>query len=158
MSRTLSGLAATASTLLAAATAAGAPGPTLYDQAVAILRERYFDREFRETRLPALAERYRAEAAAAPDRDARRDCLARLLSHVPASHLGVLSEESFAYLIAELAGEKRPTFGLLALRHGDDHFTAFVLEGGPAAQAGILPWERIVAIDDQPPARTARRD
>ena len=73
------------------------------------------------------------------DANGQRDCLTRLLSQLPASHLGVLSHTAFEYLIGELTGEKRPTLGLLALRFGDDYFTSFVLEGGPAHGGGNLP-------------------
>ncbi len=131
---------------------------SLYDQAVAVLRTRYFDQTFRETKLPELAARYRADALAAKDLNAQRDALSQLLSHIPASHLGVLSEESFNYLVGELTGVQRPTFGFHALRLGREYFTALVLEGGPAAEAGIVPWERIVSVDREPIAQSARLD
>ena len=159
MSKNFLELVATTSSLVAAVSLSAATNESsLYDRAVAILRERYFDKEFRENKLDELARRYRACAAEAKNVDGQRDCLTKLLSHLPASHLCVLSQESFKYLMGELSGEKRPTFGLLGLRVGDDYFTSFVLEGGPAAAAGVLPWERIISIDGKPTAQSERLD
>lgn len=137
--------------------AAPAPSPGLFERAVSILRERYYDKDFREQKLPEIAAKLRPPSTDAPSA-MQRQSLHELLSQVPASHLGLLSEASFNYLIAELAGEARPTFGFHALRLGQDYFSFFVLEGGPAADAGVLPWERIVSIDGLPVAESPRLD
>ncbi len=66
MNKTLPGIITATSTFLAAASQAQSR-PALYDQAVAILRERYFDKDFRENKLD---ERRSAIAAAPPRRKA----------------------------------------------------------------------------------------
>src|SRR5256714_8672810 len=147
----------TGSVLAAAKLPAPAP-PTIFDRVATVLGERYYDRQFREERLPALIEKYRPPAAAPADLLAQRTAAEKLLAHVPASHLGLLSEESYRYFIAELSGEPRPSFGFQAVRIKDDYFTFFVLEGGPAALAGLQPWERIVSIDGTPTNRSSRLD
>lgn len=146
----------------AAAIAGSAPAatrtPTIFDNVAAILRERYYDKEFRKKQLPALIEKYRPVAGAPSDLKTQRLAAEQLLAQVPASHLGLLSEESFRYLIGELSGQSQPSFGFQAVRINDEYFTFFVLEGGPAAGAGVRPWERIVSIDGKPIAESPRLD
>ena len=146
-----------ASILTAAKPVAPAP-PTIFDRVAAVLRERYYDRQFREERLPALIEKYRPPAGSPTDLSAQRSAAEKLLAHVPASHLGLLSEESYRYLITELRGQAQPAFGFQAVRIKGDYFTFFVLEGGPAALAGLQPWERIVSIDGTPTNQSPRLD
>ena len=139
------------------ATIATAP-PTIYDNAAAILRERYYDKKFREEQLPALIEKYRPGAGTPSDPSAQRMATEKLLAQIPASHLGLLSEDSFRYLVGELTGRPEPTFGFQAVQINDKYFTFFVLEGGPAAAAGVQPWERIVSMDEKPSAESSRLD
>jgi C-terminal processing protease CtpA/Prc len=127
--------------------AAPATGPAIFDQVAAILRERYYDAKFRDEKLPELIETLRPPADAPRDLGSQRRAAEKLLARIPASHLGLLSQESYQYLVAELTGQAQPTLGFHALRIGDQYFTFFVLEGGPAAAAGLAPWERLVSID-----------
>jgi C-terminal processing protease CtpA/Prc len=128
------------------------------DNVAAILRERYYDKKFRDEELPALVEKYRPASDTPSDLNAQRAAAERLLAHIPASHLSLLSEESFHYLVRELGGEPHPTFGFQLLRLGDEFFTFFVLEDGPAAAAGVRPWEHVVSIDGVAVAESARLD
>jgi C-terminal processing protease CtpA/Prc len=148
----------TAVSSLAASSAVLAAKPAIFDNVSAILRERYYDKKFREEQLPALIEKYRPAAGSPSDLKAQRLAAEKLLSHVPASHLGLLSEESYRYLVAELTGQPQPTFGFQVVRLKDEYFTFFVLEGGPAASSGILPWERVVSIDGVPISESSRLD
>jgi carboxyl-terminal processing protease len=149
----------TTAATLAAPPASLTPRPaTIYENVAAILRERYYDRSFREKQLPALIEKYRPALAVSSGLSGQRVAADRLLSQVPASHLGLLSDESYRYLIAELTGQPQPTFGFQLVRIKDEYFTFFVLEGGPAAVAGIQPWERVVSIDGAPVEKSPRRD
>lgn len=132
--------------------------PTIFDNVAAILRERYYDRKFRERDLPALVEKYRPATGSPSDLNSQRKAAEALLARVPASHLGLLSEESFQYLVSELAGQPQPSFGFQLVRVGDEFFTFFVLESGPAALAGVQPWERVVSIDGKPVADSPRLD
>jgi C-terminal processing protease CtpA/Prc len=143
------------STPLAVETRAAATAG-LYDRVAAVLRDRYYDKTFRENKLPHLVKEYRPNSSA--DVKTQREAAEKLLAHVPASHLGLLSEESQRYLIDELMGRPRPTFGFQLVRLEDKYFSFFVLEGGPAASAGILPWERVISIDGEPIEKSRRLD
>ena len=147
------------STISTAGNAQAAPrvASRLYDNVSAVLRERYYDRTFREKELDPLVARYRP-AASATELPAQRGAVEKLLAHIPASHLALLSQASQHYLLDELAGKIRPTFGFQLLRLGDRYFSFFVLEGGPAAEAGVLQWERVVSLDDRSPEQSGRVD
>jgi carboxyl-terminal processing protease len=134
------------------------PATKLFDNVLSVLRERYYDKAFREHDLDRIAADVRPEPASAGTLDAQRQCAEKLLSRIPASHLGLLSESSYQYLVHELTGQPQPTFGFHAVRIGTEYFTFFVLEGGPAAEDGILSWERIVSIDGVPTAQSRRLD
>src|SRR3954462_10339116 len=78
---------------------AAALSPTIFDNVVAILRERFYDKKFREEQLPALIEKYRPSPGSPSDLNAQRTAAEKLLAHVPASHLGLLSDASYRYLM-----------------------------------------------------------
>ena len=137
---------------------AAATPPTIFDNVAAILRDRFCDKKFREEQLPDLIEKLRPAPDSPSDLKSQRSATEKLLARVPASHLGLLSENSFRYLIGELSGQAQPTFGFQVVRIGDEYFTFFVLEGGPAAVAGVQPWERLVFIDDVPVEKNPRLD
>ncbi|HEV2805532.1 MAG TPA: S41 family peptidase [Chthoniobacterales bacterium] len=132
--------------------------PSIFDNVAALLRERFYDKKFRDEQLPGLIDKYRPGPGSPSDLSAQRTAAENLLAHVPASHLGLLSDASYQYLIAELAGQPQPTLGFQLIRIDGSYFTSFVLEGGPAADAGVQPWERVVAIDGAPVEKSSRLD
>jgi carboxyl-terminal processing protease len=147
-----------ATSALPAPSSAPAPSPTIFENVAAILRERFYDKKFRDEELPVLIEKYRPAPGSPSDLNAQRAAAEKFLAHVPASHLGLLSEESFHYLVGELGGQPQLTFGFQRLRVGDEFFTSFVLESGPAALASVQPWERVVSIDGVAVPESSRFD
>lgn len=147
-----------AASALSSSASASPSDATIFDRVAAILRERYYDKRFRGEKLPALIQKCRPAPDSPAELSAQRAAAEKLLAEVPASHLGLLSEESFHYLIGELGGQTRPTFGFQVVQIGAGYFTLFVLEGGPAARAGIQPWERVVSIDGTPVDQSPRFD
>lgn len=130
----------------------------MYDRAATILSEHYYDKEFRSGRLPGLIDRFRPQAQAARTLEEERWALHALLAEIPATHMGVLSKSSMDALMRELRGDATPMLGFELIEYDGKQFAHHVLEGGPAAQAGLLRGDRIVEIDGEPAGSSARLD
>ena len=131
-----------------AAMAAGA-APGLYTRVASILLQRFYDERFRSEKLPGLV---RAEEPKGPDAGAQRAAVQRLLERIPASHLALLSANTYDRLVAELKGELRPTLGMDLTERQGRYYAANILEGGAAEQAGVLPFDEVVLLDGQAPS------
>lgn len=131
---------------------------SLFDNVVAMLGSRYVDQEFRTKELPALAARYRSLAQAAKTLPEQRAVVHQLLSHVPASHLGLMSTFSHRAVMADLLRVAYPNFGFQAIGAGDHLYAGMILEGGPAARHGLLVGDRLVSIDGVPVTESPRLD
>ncbi len=134
-----------------------APG-RLFDGVVAAMQRSYYDKTFRQTEWPALAATYRAAAQQAETLDEERVVVDALLHHVPATHLALLSKATHTHLLAELSKRDAPTLGLEVEQHAGQFFVAMVLEGGPAAVAGVRRGDRVLAIDGRAPGVSDRLD
>ena len=130
----------------------------LFDAVVEQMEKRYFDKEFRTNELPKIVERYRPLAEKAETLAEQRAVTFKFLSHFPATHLGLLSEASYKQVMGELFGRKAPCFGMELIEINDQYFAHTILEGGPAAKAGIKMGDRIVRIDKQPVRNHKRLD
>jgi len=120
---------------------------SLFENVVNVLSERYFDESFREKELPRLAALYRQKAEEAECFAAQRDVVQAFLSNIPATHLALISNESRTHMMHELAGEAVPTLAFELIEYDGKHYAHNVLEGGPAASAGLLHGDRIVTVD-----------
>ncbi len=120
---------------------------SLFDNAAAALRERFVYQQFREEKLPGIIERHRDRAKSAKTLAEQRQVVHDLLSEIPASHMGVLSKSTFRHLMGELFSKTQPTFGFELMELDGKHFAHSVLEGGPAAEAGLRRGDRIMLID-----------
>ena len=133
-------------------------GGALLENVATVLRKKYYDKRFTSEVLPGLVSQYSKKAERAVTLREQRTVVQEFLSHIPASHLGLLSKQTYRYVMNDLYGRAYPTFGfqLVAI---DGKFYAFsVLEGGPAERAGLVAWDRIVSIDDTPVEQSARLD
>ena len=130
----------------------------MFDRVAAILGEHFVDRTFRRTELPQLVAELRPTALATTTRREERDVVQELLEQVPASHLALYSRATYQHLMDELAGQASPTLGCVLTRHRDLWFVDGVLDGGPAAAAGLRRGDQVLAIDGEPPLRSARLD
>lgn len=131
---------------------------TLFENVVAMLSERFVDVEFRTKQLPALADKYRDRAAAARTLADQRQVVHELLAQIPASHLGLLSTYAHRSLMADLVQVAYPSFGFQAIGAGPHVYAGMILEGGPAARAGLLLGDRLVTIDGVPAGQSSRLD
>ena len=116
------------------------------------------DEAFRKKELPALAEQYRGRAAAATTLTEQRQVVQELLSHIPASHLGLLSTYAHRAMMSDLLQAAYPSFGFQAIGAGLNLYAGMVLENGPAARAGLLLGDRLVTIDGIAAGQSPRLD
>jgi carboxyl-terminal processing protease len=130
----------------------------LFENVVAVLQSRYVDQEFRTKQLPALVAKYREQAAAATTLSAQRQVVHQLLSHIPASHLGLLSSHAHRAIFADLLRVAYPNFGFQLIGAGEHFYAGMILQGGPAARGGLLTGDRIVTIDGKAVIDSPRLD
>jgi carboxyl-terminal processing protease len=131
-------------------------GGTLFENVAAVLGKKYYDQRFRKEELPGLVSEYREKAAHATTLREQREVVQEFLSHIPSSHLGLLSNQTFRYVVYDLQGRPYPTFGFQLMDIKGKFYTFSVLEGGPALRAGLLPWDRVVSIDGVPVEQAPR--
>lgn len=133
-------------------------GGTLFENVVKVMRERFVDRKFREEQLPAIVEKYRERARESATLAEQRQVVHEMLSHVPASHLGLLSKSTHRALFADLLRVALPNFGFQLIGAGDSCYAGMVLENGPAIRSGLLTGDRIVSVDGVPVEQSPRLD
>lgn len=131
---------------------------TLFENVVAVLQKKYFDARFRADGLPKLVSQYAEKADRAKTLREQRDLIQEFLSHIPSSHLGLLSKQTHRYIMLDLQGRAYPTFGFQLVEIKGNFYTFFVLEGGPAQRANLLSWDRVVSIDEVPVEQSPRLD
>lgn len=147
----LASLAIAASPLLAQQAA-------LFDRVAEVLSDDFYDRRFRDERLPALIDRYRPAAAAAGNAAEERAVIHAFLGEIPASHLALYSAATHRRVENELFGKAGPTFGCVLTQIGGRYYVDGVFENGPALAAGLRRGDRVLAIDGVPPSRSRRLD
>lgn len=131
-------------------------GPSLFDNVVEVLSERFYDEDFRENEIPKLVDMYAPLAKAATTLEEQQQVTWDFLTNIPASHLALIDGESWDAMHGHLFGDPLPTFGF-ELINRDGKFYAFnVLEGGPAEKAGLRRGDRIVTIDGKLAASSPR--
>jgi carboxyl-terminal processing protease len=130
----------------------------LFDAVVKALSATYYDKAFRREALPQLVASYRDRAERAADLAEERVVVDALLRHVPASHLALYSKATYDHLMAELARTDAPTFGFEVEQFAGQFFVTGLLEGGPAAIAGLSRGDRVVSVDGVPLGGSPRLD
>ena len=131
---------------------------TLFENVTNVLEKKYYDQRFRTNELPELVSQFTERAKRATSLLEERQITEELLSHVPSSHLGLISKTTHRYVIYDLEGRPYPTFGFQLIEVNSKYYAFTVLEGGPGARAGLLPWDRVAAIDGIPTEQSPRVD
>lgn len=119
-----------------------------FESVALILTERLVDVDVRTQQLPALIERYRSRARDARSGEEEYVVIDTMLSHIPLSHLALLSNHAYIAAMAQIMNEPIASIGFDLLETADGYFVTAFLNASPAAQAGIVPGDRIVSIDD----------
>lgn len=107
---------------------------SLFENVATVLQKKYYDEGFRANELPKLVAQYAERAKRAATLRQQREVVQEMLSRIPATHLGLLSQQSFRYVTDDLLGRAYPTFGFQLLQQGGKYYAFAVLEGGPAAR------------------------
>ena len=152
---------------LDAATGATATHSTpLFDEVWQTVADKFYDRKFRGVDWPAMREKYRPLAAAANSAAAEKAVIDRLLGEFGASHTALFQPDDPAYfqLMGIFAGGLRrqlrhifpdgevsyPGIGLFTREDGGRTFISGVLDGLPAAKAGLVAGDEIVSAEGKP--------
>ncbi len=154
----LSTLLCVLTAILPVSTHAQETEPALFDNVVAKLQKNFVDKDFRTNQLPQIVERYRERAAKAITVNEQRQVTHEFLSNVPATHMGLMSNNTYQHMVNELGNKPRPMFGFELMNLDGKFFAHNVLEGGPAWSAGLRRGDRITLIDDEEVAGHTRLD
>jgi len=137
----------------------------VFDEIWQTVREHFYDPTLRSLDWTAMGEKYRPLAATASD-EARSAVFNRMLAELGASHTAHYTPADPAYyqLLHIFSGALRralrqvfpngqvtyPGIGVFTRRIGDKTFISGVLDGLPAAQAGLRVGDELLAADGSP--------
>lgn len=130
----------------------------MFDRTLDVLSRHYFDTAFRRTTLKTLGEELRPAALAATSIADERAVIWQLLTHVPGSHLTLLSRRSYQALMSDVAGSSYVMLGMQLVALDGRFFATSVFDSGPAAMAGVRAWDEVVLIDSVPPGSSSHVD
>jgi carboxyl-terminal processing protease len=142
------------------------PPLAVFDEVWQTVREHFYDPSMRGLDWQAIREQYRPLAAAAPSEEARSAVINRMLSELGASHTThyTPSEPAYYQLLDIFSGALRRELprlfpngevayvgiGALTRQMQGKTFVTGVLEGLPAAKAGLQAGDEVVAADGAP--------
>jgi len=140
-----------------------AASPAVFDEVWRTVRDRFYDRHLHGLDWDAVGDRYRPLAAAAPDEQARAAVINDMLAELHASHTGFYTRDQTAYYdLADIfanslrrqlgsffpSGEVAYTgIGVFTRQIDGKTFVSGVLDGLPAAKAGVRLGDEILAAD-----------
>lgn len=130
----------------------------LFGRVYDTLHKRYYDRSFRESRLPEIAARFREQAATAESIEAEREIVHRFLEEVPASHLQIISSRAHRSMFKALMNESELMWGFELIELDGAYFVHTLLEGGPAAKAGLMTGDRVLTMNGVSPRQSPLLD
>jgi carboxyl-terminal processing protease len=156
-----------ASLLLARLPAAAASAPDIVEEISRLIAQNFYDRANAERLWPAIRARYADRLAANPSTAEVASILDAMLAELGASHTGHYTPDELAYFELldifardEFAPKLRERFadgevaydgiGVVPRRVDGRTHLAGVYHGGPAARAGLLTGDEILAADDAP--------
>jgi carboxyl-terminal processing protease len=152
---------------LSASQAEDLAGPDTFDEVWETVRDRFFDPHLSGLDWPAVRAHYRPLLLPAPTADARAALINAMLAQLHASHTEYfLPDQTAYYQIADIFLDPRSpdlrrffpdgeiTYpGIAVLTQPDAQgrtFAVGVIDGGPAARAGLLAGDEIIAVDGAP--------
>jgi carboxyl-terminal processing protease len=137
----------------------------VFDEVWQSVRDYFYDPTLRHLNWAAIGEKYRRLAAAVPDEE-RAAVINRMLDELAASHTRYYTPADPAYyqLLDVFAGPLRrelrrtfpdgqviyPSIGIFTQRIEDKTFISGILDGLPAAKAGLRVGDELLAADGTP--------
>ena len=137
----------------------------VFDEIWQHVRDHFYDPTLRHLNWTAIGEKYRPLAVAAADEE-RSAVFNRMLAELAASHTGHYTPADPAYyqLLDIFSGALRrelrrlfpegqvtyPGIGIFTQRLGDKNFISGLLDGSPAAKAGLRVGDELLAADGTP--------
>jgi len=135
-----------------------AQGGEMFESVAKTLSRRFYKREFRREKLPALIEAYREAAHATRTLNEERNVIHAMLREIPASHLALYSRNTYDELMASVFGKPRTSFCFELVQRRARFYATSVLDGGPAAKAGLRDGDQVLALDGVFPGKSERLD
>jgi carboxyl-terminal processing protease len=139
---------------------------TLFDEAWRITRDRFYDPDMAGLDWQAIGDKYRPQAEAAASAEEFAAVVNAMLAELGASHMGYFTPADPAYYqLADIFGgaerkEAKPFFkgdkilypgiGIFTRKIDGGVFVTGVLDGLPAAKAGLRAGDEIVGVEDGP--------
>lgn len=118
------------------------------------LTSRYFynKRVLREKGWDAIVERYRDQAREARGREEAYKIINAMIGELKTSHLALVDARVWRdHLRSEFSNAPTPRLGAELVEIDGALYIGGLLEGGPAAKAGLLTGDQVVAINGRPP-------
>lgn len=125
-----------------------------YDEIVSVVTENFFDRTFNGLSWADRVNHYRAEVGCTDDAARVASIVNALLAELGASHTALYTRQDMHYwglnaLFAADDAYEIDFSGIWPEQEGGRWFAKHVLEGSPAAEAGVLVGDELLEIDDR---------
>lgn len=149
--------------------AVGQPQTDVFEQVRRTVAERFFDPDLNGVDWQALAKKYAPLAAAAPTREEKAAVINAMLGELKTSHTRLFTPDEPAYYqmlgvflprndslgrrLKAVGAESEPHYsgiGIFTRKIDGETFVSAVLDGGPAAKAGLLAGDRLIEADGKP--------
>ncbi len=127
-----------------------------FDKVWRITRDHFYDRKMNGVDWAAIGDRYRPLAEAATSREELADVINRMLRELKASHIGYYTPDDFEfYFLPSVFGRERQEppveqIGVTGERTRGGYLVSAVLDGSPAAMAGVHVGDTLVQAGGQP--------
>jgi carboxyl-terminal processing protease len=127
-----------------------------FDAIAATVTLNFYDRTFRGLPWQQRVKQFRHKIKCTDSPDRMAAVANALFAELKASHTGVYTAEDLNYWALESFFSRSiddypvAFSGIWPVRRDDKWFARYVLQGSPAEEAGVLPGDELISIDDKP--------
>jgi carboxyl-terminal processing protease len=135
-----------------------APDPAVYEEAWALLRDNFYDRNMHGVDWNAARLRHLPKAKAARTQEEVHEAILDLVAELKASHAQIVEEDIYKkHYDHEAKSLLAPTYGVRIARLQDGWFVAETIHGAPASAAGLLRGDEVLEVGGRPVAEAGLR-